>query len=272
MPNLTYLSIARREAQMSNSQQTVLVVGATGSVGRLVPAIADEHGLHVRALVRNTARAAAILPGTELARGDLENVDSLREAVKDVDAIILAQGSSADGSPERIDYRGTRNLLIALGDARPRLVVMTALYVTRRDHFLNRDFDGVLDWRRRAERLVRASGLPYTIVRPGWFDRIEQGDDRLVFEQGDTADAGVGRRQIAEVLVQSLLHDAALGKTFELTAAKGAAPTDWAGEFAALRQDAAGALDGPFDRDSMPLHEEPDEIRAELEALRRAAH
>ncbi|WP_330996549.1 NAD(P)H-binding protein [Burkholderia diffusa] len=26
------------------------------------------------------------------------------------------------------------------------------------------------DWKRRSERLVRASGNAYTIVRPGWFD------------------------------------------------------------------------------------------------------
>jgi hypothetical protein len=38
---------------------------------------------------------------------------------------------------------------------------------------------------------------------------------RVVFEQGDTGDGGIGRDQLAEVLVHSLLTDAAIGRTFE---------------------------------------------------------
>jgi uncharacterized protein YbjT (DUF2867 family) len=49
----------------------------------------------------------------------------------------------------------------------------------------------LLDWKRRSVRLVRASGAPYTIVRPGWFDHVAPGDGRLVFEQGDTGNGGI---------------------------------------------------------------------------------
>ncbi|WP_407289515.1 hypothetical protein ACHQJC_17260 [Raoultella planticola] len=38
----------------------------------------------------------------------------------------------------------------------------------------------------RGERLVSASGLPYTIVRPGWFDYIAPNEHKLVFRLGDT--------------------------------------------------------------------------------------
>ena len=60
---------------------------------------------------------------------------------------------------------------------------------------------------------MRASGLPYTIVRPGWFDYNAPDEHRLVLLQGDTRQAGdpsdgvVARRQIAEVLVRSLSSD-----------------------------------------------------------------
>jgi len=43
------------------------------------------------------------------------------------------------------------------------------------------------DWKRRAERLVRPSGLPYTIVRPGWFDYNKADEHQLVFLQGEEA-------------------------------------------------------------------------------------
>src|SRR4051812_34236010 len=43
----------------------VLVVGATGSIGRLVTASAARHGLRVRGLVRELNRARAVLPDIE---------------------------------------------------------------------------------------------------------------------------------------------------------------------------------------------------------------
>ncbi len=45
------------------------------------------------------------------------------------------------------------------------------------------------DWKRRSERLVRASGFPYMIVRPGWFDYNGPDEHRLIFLQGDTRQA-----------------------------------------------------------------------------------
>ncbi len=84
--------------------------------------------------------------------------------------------------------------------------------------------------RRRAQRL-RASGQPYPIVRPGWFDSNRPDQHRLVLLQGDTRHAGdpsdgvVARRQIAQVLVHSLNSDPAVRKTFELVAEPGPAPT-----------------------------------------------
>jgi hypothetical protein len=68
---------------------------------------------------------------------------------------------------------------------------------------------------------------------------------RAVFEQGDIGDGGIGRDQFAEVLVRSLMSDAAIGWTFELFAGPGRSPTDCDDLFEALTPDAADALDGP---------------------------
>ena len=98
-------------------------------------------------------------------------------------------------------------------------------------------------WKRRGERLVRASGLPYTIVRPGWFDYNKPDEQQLVFLQGDRRHAGgpsdgvIARRQLAQVLVASLTSETALRKTFELVAVKGPAQHDLAPLFAALEAD-----------------------------------
>jgi uncharacterized protein YbjT (DUF2867 family) len=120
---------------------------------------------------------------------------------------------------------------------------------------------------------VRVSGLPYTIVRPGWFDDNKADEHRLVLLQGDHRHAGdpsdgvVARRQIAQVLVASLTSDAALRKTFELVAQQGPAQLDLDVLFAPLDADPPGALDAVHDVPNMPLQEEPQRVRHELDAV-----
>jgi hypothetical protein len=114
---------------------------------------------------------------------------------------------------------------------------------------------------------VRASGLPCTIVRPGWFDLSGPGDDRLVLGQGDRASGAVGRGQLAEVLVRSLLSDTAEGRTFELFAVEGERPSDWDGLFATTAPDLPGSLDGAADAEDVPLEAEAARVRRDVEAL-----
>lgn len=122
----------------------------------------------------------------------------------------------------------------------------------------------VHDWKRRSERLVRASGHIYTIVRPGWFDYNNDDEHRIVMLQGDRRHAGtpedgvISREQIAQVLVTALSNDAATNKTFELVAERGEAQQDLTLLFAELRNDNPQKNDGVFDIDNMPLTEEPE--------------
>ncbi|MEU6251324.1 SDR family oxidoreductase [Streptomyces sp. NPDC047043] len=253
---------------MTTAPLTVLVVGATGSIGRLVAAEAVAQGHTTRALVRDTGTARRLLPAeVQLAVGDITQPDTLREAVADVDAIVLTHGSMS--SPETVDYGGVRNVLAALDGQKPRIVLMTAIGVTARSSAYNH----LLEWKRRSERLVRAGGLPYTIVRPGWFDMNDPDEQRPVFLQGDTrrsggpADGAVSRRRIAQVLVAAVATPEAARRTFELVAEQGSAPSDMTQLFAALDEDAPGALDAVRDEDNMPPEREPQPVRDDLAAL-----
>jgi uncharacterized protein YbjT (DUF2867 family) len=257
--------------------RTVLVVGSTGSVGRLVVEEAARAGYQVRALVRDASRSGGLPSGVETVAGDLTRPETLSDAVRDVDAVVFTHGSS--GGPadmEAVDYGGVRNVLAALGDQAARVALMTSIGVTNRDGSYNRSTEGP-DWKRRSERLVRASARPYTIVRPGWFDYNASDENKPVFLQGDRRRAGgpsdgaVSRRQIAQVLVASLTSEAANGKTFELVAEQGPASADLGPLFAALDADEPSALDGVRDEDNMPLTGEPARVRADLDALRAPA-
>lgn len=260
---------------MTNAPMTMLVVGATGSIGRLVVDEALRQGHLVRALVRATRKARQVNAQAQVMIGDVTRPDTLRDAVDGVDAIVLTLGSNGLGKAgaEAVDYGGVRNVLAALNSQNVRIALMTSIGVTDRAGSYNRTTEAH-DWKRRSERLVRASGLPYTIVRPGWFDYNAADQHRLVALQGDRRHAGdpsdgvIARHQIAQVLVRSLGSDPASRKTFELVAEAGPAPDGFDALFAALDADPEGALDGVRDLANMPPDEEPQRVRNDLNAVR----
>jgi uncharacterized protein YbjT (DUF2867 family) len=164
---------------------TVLVIGATGSIGRYAVAEALRLGHKVRALVRDQSRAARVLPDeVDLVIGDLTRPETLGPATDGVEAIVFTHGSTTSERDVRDnDYAGVANVLKTL-DGRPvRIALMTAIGTTR---------PGVsyTQWKLRSERLVRASGNPYTIVRPGWFDYNQPDQRKIVMLQGDKRQSG----------------------------------------------------------------------------------
>lgn len=245
---------------MTKPPLTVLVIGSTGSIGSLVVNHAIAAGHATRALVRDPRRARKLDPRVQLVVGDATSVEDLRVAVSDVDAVIFTHGS---GDGERVNYGAVRNALEAL-DGRPvRIALMTSIGAT--------DRNDVSDWKRRGERLVRASGSPYTIVRPGWFDYNSAGEDAIVMRQGDEfwtgspVDGTIARREIARVLVEALTVPGAAGKTFELVAGLGREQAELSPLFASTLPDEAGDIDGVLDKRNMPLEEEPARVRQDLE-------
>jgi uncharacterized protein YbjT (DUF2867 family) len=136
---------------VTTSSSTVLVVGSTGSIGRLVVEEALAAGLRTRALVRSPTRVP-FPEGTEVVVGDLTHADTLRPAVDGIASIVFAHGSYGGArEAELVDYGAIRNVLERL-TAPARIALMTTIGVT--NHTPGHD------WKRRGERLVRASGLP----------------------------------------------------------------------------------------------------------------
>ena len=83
---------------MSQPLSRVLVVGATGGIGRQIVAAAQRHEMNVTALVRDLTRGERVLPGVELVQGDLEDAAGLRDSVRHADAVVFTHGSH--GAPE----------------------------------------------------------------------------------------------------------------------------------------------------------------------------
>lgn len=252
----------------------ILSIGATGSIGREVVSYATHKGLDVRALVRDEDRARRLLPaGVELVVGDATNPADLERAVEGVDAIVLTHGAHGPRAAlERVDYGVVKVLLDVLSGRSVRIALMTSFGITAPEQPHNQA-TGILDLKRRSERLLRTSGHEYTIVRPGWFDYNADDERSIVFLQGDTLRSGspeegrIARDEIARVLVDSLTLREANRKTLELIAAKGEEQADLTPLFDRLLPDPEGSVDGVLDPDTLPLIDEPERFRADLANL-----
>ncbi len=234
------LIIAACSTMAPADEELVLVAGATGRTGQQITAQLLEKGYQVRALVRDADRAAELLgPNVELFVGDVREPATLTPAFAGVTRVISAIGSGAKegpASPEFIDYGGNNNLAdAAINAGAKQFVLVSSMGVTHEDHVLNKMFGNVLIWKLKNEDYIRASGLGYTIVRPGGLTDKAGGDKRIVFEQSDTVKTvAISRADVAEVCVAAIEHEDAMNKTFEIFNVKEPAVRNWQEKFAAL--------------------------------------
>lgn len=241
---VTALALLAGSAQ-AMAADLVLVAGATGGTGQQVVRELNAAGYRVRALVRDPAGARDVLgDGVEYATGDVRDRATLDAALKGVRYAISAIGATrkdpANG-PEFVDFQGVRNLAEAAAAARlDQMVIVSSAGVTREDHPLNKMFDNVLIWKGRGEDAVRASGVPYTIVRPGGLTGKPGSQSGVRLEQGDKGTGFIPRADVARVCVAALKSPAARNRTFELYSAPSVSPDmDWDEVFGKLAADPA---------------------------------
>jgi uncharacterized protein YbjT (DUF2867 family) len=245
---------------------TVLLVGGTGSIGRLVVPVLLELGHTPRVLTRNPARAL-VVEGAEVVGGDLADAAPLGAAVRGVGAVVMTHGAPyGSGNYEAVDYGAVPALLDALEGREVRIALMSSIGVTGTGGS-SRD---LLNWKHRGERLLRASGLPYTVVRPGWFDAGTGTETRVDLRQGDATEYGSVRREhVAQALAHAIHEPSAVGRTVEVFSTDGPAVTNWDATFGGTDADQPGSLDGALDRPGPPVDREPDRVRTDLRRFQR---
>ena len=145
----------------------VLVVGATGTLGRQIARQALDAGHQVRCMVR-TPRKASFLQewGCELTRGDLLEPASLDYALEGMDAVIDAATSRPDDprSVYETDWDGKLNLFRACEKAGVKRLVFLSLLAAEKHRQVP-----LMDIKYCSEKLLEASELDYTILQGAAF-------------------------------------------------------------------------------------------------------
>lgn len=146
---------------------SILVVGATGTLGRQVTRRALDEGYDVRCLVRNYKRAAFLKEwGAELVYGNLMEPETLDAALEGVTAVIdAATARAADSLTIRqVDWEGKVNLIQALQRSNcDRYVFFSILDCEKYESV------PLMQIKSCTEKFIQSSGLNYTILRPCGF-------------------------------------------------------------------------------------------------------
>ncbi|MEC4811955.1 MAG: SDR family oxidoreductase [Scytonema sp. PMC 1069.18] len=146
---------------------TILIVGATGTLGRQVARRAIDEGYKVRCLVRSAKRAAFLKEwGAELVSGSLCYPETLKSALEGVTAVIDAATSRPTDSQSirQVDWEGK----VALIQAANAAGVNRFIFFSILDADKYPDVP-LMEIKRCTELFLAESGLNYTILRLAGF-------------------------------------------------------------------------------------------------------
>jgi uncharacterized protein YbjT (DUF2867 family) len=193
----------------------ILVTGATGlNGGELVRRLSAQR-IPVRALVRNRAKASALaaLPGVEIAEGDMARPETLKTALRGIERAMLISSSTAD----MLDVQA--NFIAAAKQAGVRHVIKLSGGIPALDSPFR-----FARMHAETERILEASGMAYTHLRPGEFMQsyfrsvptiVGKGMMFRPMEQARIA--SIDAADIAAVSAAVLTGTGHEGKTYQLT-------------------------------------------------------
>lgn len=203
----------------------ILIVGATGFLGRETAKLLLARGEQVRVLARTPTKADDLKQlGAEVTQGDLVDSSSLMRACQGVGRVLAAAHSllgKGRYKSEYVDGAGHRVLIDAAKAAGVSHFVYTSILGVSPDHpidFFRTKYD--------TEEYLKASGLSYTILRPSafmeWHAHVFNG--KSILESGKTTILGTGTkprnfmavRDVAQFAVLALTDPKARNRTIEM--------------------------------------------------------
>lgn len=206
----------------------VIVFGATGTVGRLAVEDLLKAGHTVTAFARSPQNLNLNDPKLRLVAGDAMKLSDVTDAVAGQEAVVVTLGAGMSRK-SKIRSQGTMNVIKAMQTHGVRRLIAQST-LGARDSWPTLNF-----WWKRVmfggllapvfrdhelqEQLVEASGLDWTIVRPGAF--TDKATERAVIEDvPNTArglDLKIARSELARFLTLQLSDRQYVGRAVGLS-------------------------------------------------------
>lgn len=204
----------------------IAITGATGQLGRIVVSKLKEKvsADNIIALVRSIQKAADL--GVETREADYEKPETFEEALKDVDTLLLISSSEAS---KRVTHH--QNVIDAAKKNAVKWIVYTSM--------LHADTSTISLAAEHVvtEAAIKESGLPFTILRNGWYTENYAGSipsaiagGALIGSAGDGKISAASRKDYADAAVAVLTTDGHQGKVYELAGDEAFTLTDLAAE------------------------------------------
>jgi uncharacterized protein YbjT (DUF2867 family) len=204
----------------------ILIVGGSGTLGRLVARDLLAAGEAVRVMTRSPESASALRDaGAEIVVGDLTDSQSLRHACAGVEQVVAAAHSLMGRgryASTKVDLRGHCELIDAAQSSGVRHFVYTSAY------FTDPAFDAIpfVRIKQQVEQHLRASGLSHTILRPTAFmdfhahvligKPVIEDKKVIIFGHGEQPRNFVAARDVAQFAVRTLKDESLAGQTIDI--------------------------------------------------------
>lgn len=199
----------------------VLLIGANGQIGQHLVDLFQNNDEHtVRAMVRKEEQAAGLKgKGVEAVVADLEgSVDNIAEVAKGSNAVIFTAGSGGKTGPDKtllVDLDGAVKSFEAAEQAGvDRYVMVSAFQAGNRDNW-NEKIRPYYVAKHYADRMLEASNLNYTIVRPGGLLN-EAGTGKVAASVSGLERGSIPRVDVAKTVFETLTEENTYKKTFDL--------------------------------------------------------
>ena len=193
----------------------ILVTGASGNVGSELVKILTGRGVPFRAMVRSREAAQRVeaLAGAEIVAADFNDAATIARALAGVDRAFLLTPSS-----ERAEAQQSVFVEVARRAGLQHIVKLSQLAAAPDSPVR------FLRYHAAVERTIRASGLPYTFLRPNLFMQGFLGfrgsiatEGKFFAAAGDAKVSVIDVRDIAAVAAAALTERGHEGRTYDLT-------------------------------------------------------
>jgi uncharacterized protein YbjT (DUF2867 family) len=197
----------------------VAIAGGHGKIALILGRLLAERGDTVRGLIRNPdqeddLRAAGIEPVI----CDLEGDGDVAAAVRGADAVVFAAGAgpgSGDARKSTMDKGGAVKLVeAAKAEGISRYLIVSSMGAEKAPEDGAEGFGAYLKAKFEADEALRASGLDYTVVRPGGL--TEDPGTGLVKAAEKTERGQIPRADVAAVLLACLDTPSTIGQSFDV--------------------------------------------------------